>query len=180
MKLLILSFLCCSQVFSQDTVQSTIYDLNIQTPDANTINISNFKGQKILFVSVTVDNLKPEDLVYWDSLQKSNPGLAVVLIPANDLGIAIDDSTIEAINSNVSKNLILSASVQVKKAEGPNQNPVLQWLTHVEQNGHFNEEVTTNEQIYVVSESGILCAVLEQGVPVTVIDRVLKQKDVTQ
>jgi glutathione peroxidase-family protein len=172
----IFCILYCGPAFSQ----STIYDLDVQTPDGNIIKFSNYKGQKILIVSMTADNLTTKNLNFWDSLQRSNSPLVVVLIPANDLGKPVDDSTIKAINGNLSKNLILSASVQVKKAEGQSQDPILQWLTHSDQNAHFNTDVTTNEQIYVVSESGVLYAVLENGVPVTVIDQVLKQQDVTQ
>lgn len=178
--LLILSILYCGEVFSQSATQSTIYDLDIQTPDGNKISMSNYKGRKIMIVSVSSDNLKPEDLNFWDSLQTSNPSLTVLLVPANDLGQAIGDSTILAIDSSLSTNIILSEGVLVKKAEGQNQDPLLQWLTHSNENTHFNMDVTTTEQIYVVSESGILYAVLEKGVSETVIDEVLKQQDVTQ
>ena len=52
--------------------------------DGNTINMSTYKGQKILIVSVTAENLLTKDLNFWDSL--SNSPVAVVLIPANDTG----------------------------------------------------------------------------------------------
>jgi glutathione peroxidase len=175
-----LFFILCILYSGNAFSQSSIYDLDVRTPDGNTINMSNYKGQKILIVSVTAENLLTKDLHFWDSLQRTNAPIAVVLIPANDLGKPFDDSTIEVIKNILSKNLILSASAKVKKAEAQNQDPIFQWLTHSDRNAHFNADVTTNKQIYIVSESGILYAVLEQGVPVTVIDRALKQKDVTQ
>lgn len=178
--LLILCILYCGRALSQDTAQSTIYDLNVQTPGGNTISMSTFKGRKIMIVSVSSDNLKVEDLNFWDSIQTSNTSLAVILIPANDLGATVDDSTVQTITSNLSTEIILSEGVLVKKAEGQNQDPILQWLTHSNENSHFNADVTTNEQIYVISESGVLYAVLEKGVPVTVLDEVLKQQDVTK
>ena len=54
----------------------------------------------------------------------------------------------------------------------------MQWLTHAGQNIHFDADVTTDNQLYIISESGILYAVLEKGVPPGVIDQLLKQEDV--
>lgn len=181
MKLLILSVLFCSQAFSQDTGRSGIYDLNIQTFAGDSINMATLQGHKILIVSATANNLQPADMNFWDSVQASNSPLAVILIPANDMGnIVNDDSAVNAISTNVPGNIILAAGALVKKQEAQDQNPILQWLTQSNENTHFNTDVVTDEQIYVVSESGVLYAVLEKGVPAQVIDHVLKQPDVTQ
>ena len=88
------------------------------------------------------------------------------------------DSYLNNIKNNTSDKLVLSGTVQVKKDKGNNQNPVMQWLTDGNKNSHFNADVETDQQIYVISESGVLYAVLEKGVLPSVIDQVLKQADV--
>lgn len=165
-----------SQIFSQ----SSIYDLYIQKPEGDSISMSMFKGNKILIIAVSQDNLQKSDLNFWDSVQISNAPLVVILVPADDFGKTVDDSTIAVIKSNLSTNIILSDDVLVKKSEGQNQDPILQWLTHTDENTHFNAEITSGKQIYVVSESGVLYAVLEKGVPAQVLDQLLKQQDVIQ
>ena len=159
--------------------QSSIYELDIQTITGETVSFKAYKGQKILIASVSTDNLQKKGaLVFWDSLKAANPKTAMILMAAGDMGTAVDSAALNNIKNNTSDKLVLSGTVQVKKDKGNNQNPVMQWLTDGNKNSHFNADVETDQQIYVISESGVLYAVLGKGVSPSVIDQVLKQNDV--
>ena len=58
------------------------------------------------------------------------------------------------------------------------QNALMKWLTNSSENNRFDAEVSTDNQLYVISESGILYAILEKGAPLKVLETVLGQKDI--
>jgi len=159
--------------------QSSIYELDIQNISGETVSMKTYKGQKILVASVSPGNLQKKGaLVFWDSLKTANPKTAVILIPAADMGSTVDSAAMNTIKNNVSDKLLLAGTAQVKKDKGNNQNPIMQWLTDVRKNTHFNADVETDQQIYVISQSGELYAVLAKGASLSVIDGVLRQADV--
>jgi glutathione peroxidase len=159
--------------------QSSVYNLALQTATGKAISLSNYKGQKILIASVSQDNLdKKAAFYFWDSLQKVNPKVVIIIIPANDFGTDTDSVLKLSIISAAPANIVLASAANVKKDKGQNQNSIMRWLTTGSENSHFDQEVNSDYQIYVISESGVLYAVLEKGVPLSVIDEVLKQDDV--
>lgn len=169
----LLAILYSNELFSQ----SSIYDLALTTLSGQTISLSDYKGRKILIASVIPDSLQKSGiLAYWDSLQAANPKIVLILIPANDF----DNTPNSGILENASHNIVLSASAEVKKDKGINQNPIMQWLTHSGKNSHFNADVETDNQLFIISESGVLYAVLDKGVRQQAVDNVLKQTEVKQ
>jgi glutathione peroxidase len=168
-------FYCC-----QVSAQSNIYDFRVQTKNGKSINLQDFKGKKILIASVGAKNLQEKSAFsYWDSIQTANPKIAIIIIPSDDFSEADSISaSVDGIKVPPSSKTTVSASVSVKKDKGDRQNPLMQWLTHAGQNTHFDADVTTEKQLYIISESGVLYAVLEKGVPPVVISQLLKQEDV--
>lgn len=176
MKLL---FIICFFYATSAVSQSSVYDLALQTATGKEVSLGDYKGQKILIASISQDNLDKKDAFYfWDSLQKANPKVAIIIIPANDFGTDTDAVLKTSIVSAAPEGVILASAARVKKDKGQNQNSIMKWLTTGSENSHFDEEVNSDFQIYVISESGVLYAVLEKGVPLSVIDDVLKQDDV--
>ena len=112
---------------------------------------------------------------YWDSLQTANPKVVFILIPAMDITVNIDTSQKISLIQPKSAKVTLTNWVNVKKDKGSQQYPLLQWLTHLSQNGHFDSDVSSDNQIYVINEAGVLYAVLENGVSAKVLDDVIKQ-----
>lgn len=159
-------------------VKTSIYDLQIQTVEGNTINMSEFRGKKILIASISHTNLQSEGLVFLDSLQLANPSVVIIAIPANDFGGTGNAETLTAIINKTSRKIIVTAPADVKKEKDRTQNSLMKWLTSNLENFHFDAEVNTDNQLYFVSESGVLYAVLEKGVPTEIIDKLLKQEDV--
>ena len=158
--------------------QSSIYDQTVQSEKGKTISLSDYKGKKLLIAVVSTDNLKKKDAInYWDSLQTSNPGVVVFVIPADDIS-KDTDTTNNNTQQTSSDKVTVTSIASAKKDKGSSQHPLMQWLTHVVKNSHFDADVETDIQLYVISESGLLYAVLEKGVRQQLIDDVLKQEDV--
>jgi glutathione peroxidase-family protein len=169
----LLAILYNNELFSQ----GNIYDLALTTLSGKTISLADYKGRKILIAPVIPDSLQNSGILsYWDSLQAANPKVVLILIPASDLNNTPNSVALE----NTSYNIVLSAGAEVKKDKGTNQNPIMQWLTHSGKNSHFNADVETDNQLFIISESGVLYAVLDKGVRQQEVDNVLKQTEVKQ
>ena len=160
--------------------KTSIYDLQIQTVEGNKIKMSEFKGKKILIASISPDNLEAEGLAFMDSLQLANPAVVVIAMPASDFGGSRNAEIMLDIKDKTSRKIIVAEQADVKKASHNSQNSLMKWLTHDAENFHFDAEVVTDNQIYIISESGVLYAVLEKGVPNTVIEQLLKQEDIKE
>lgn len=160
--------------------QTSVYDLSVNTAYGGELSLQHYKGRKILVAIVSVENLNRKGaLDFWDSLRITNPKVGFILIPAADMDTVSDDSAaMEEVRSNTSKSLILSDSGVVRKGKREKQSTLVSWLTDVKQNKHFDADVETDQQIYVISESGELYAVMEKGVRMSVLNEVLKYDDV--
>ncbi|MBL7699867.1 MAG: hypothetical protein JNK79_16995 [Chitinophagaceae bacterium] len=160
--------------------QTSIYDLKVQTAYGGELRLQHLKGRKILIAVVSVENLNRKGgLELWDSITTANPNVACILIPASDMDTVSNDSAaMVSVRTKTSKKLILSDVGSVRKDRGEKQHPLMRWLTDVSQNEYFNSDVTTDQQLYVISESGILYAIMEKGVRMAVVNEVLKSADV--
>lgn len=174
--LLVLVFLYSLPVLGQNK----FHDLNVETAYGGKFDMSQFKGQKVVVTAISIENLKKRStLQFWDSLKTANPKIGFLLIPANDVGADSDDSTaMREVMVRTPEKIMLSGAGRVKKDNGDKQHPIMQWLTDVKKNRHFDMEVESDVQIYVVSESGELYAVLTKDTRLEVLNEVLKQDDV--
>jgi glutathione peroxidase len=177
MKLLLLIIILYS---GQLKAQNRVYDISIPEINGKTINMADYKGKKIMVAAVSPDNLQNGQLLYLDSIQIRNPSLIIIAIPATDFRGANDSLAIEALKKSTMLHIIVAAAEGVKKVNAGKQNRLLYWLTNSSMNTHFNADVQTDNQLYVISESGVLYAVLEKGVSATVISQLLKQADLKQ
>lgn len=191
MKLILSLFLLC---FLHTTGQVSFYDLKVQTAYGGRFDLLQYKGQKVVVAAVNIDNFKKKTaLQFWDSLQAAHPKIAFVLIPADDHDSTVkggdtpvadsvattEDSTIlQDVKGRVSERMVLAEMGKTKKAQGDRQHPLMQWLTNVKLNKHFNLEVESDVQIYVISESGELYSVLTKDTRPAILNAVLRQEDV--
>ena len=160
--------------------QNNLYERHVATADGQALNMADFKGSKILVAAVSPQRLEKGRMVFLDSLQQAFPKVKMIVIPAQDFDEEKQaDRVVAALQSRSDKEAVLASAAWVKKTAS-GQHALMQWLTNAEYNKHFNTEVNTDEQIYVISESGILYAKLEKGVPLKVIEEVLRQEDVKQ
>lgn len=160
--------------------QSSLYDISIKAMNGRNISMADFKGKKIIVASVSAENLKNGQLAYLDSLQLYNPSIVVIAVPAADYRGANDSLSLDEVKKNSSLRIIVAAAEAVKKSNGNKQNRLLSWLTSVSANTHFDLDVTTDNQLYVISESGVLFAVMEKGASPTLINQLLASEDVKE
>ena len=188
----ILFLILCSCL--QAAGQTPFHDLTLHTAYGGQFSLQQYKGQKVVIAAVNISNFKKKDVLqFWDSLQTAHPKIAFVIIPASDhdtpekegdtprpdsVTTAADSAILRDVKERVSDKIVLSTMGKVSKAEGARQHPLMQWLTQVKQNKHFDLDVESDVQIYVISESGELYAVLTKDTRLPFLHEVLQQADV--
>ena len=147
-------FFSCSK--AQEPSQS-IYDISINSIDNKPVNLSDFKGKKILFVNVASEcGFTPqyEDLEKLYETYKDK--LVVIGVPCNQFGgqepgTATEIQTFCKVNYGVT--FLITEKVDVK---GDKQHPLYKWLTDKSLNGKTSSGVKWNFQKYLVDEKGHL------------------------
>jgi glutathione peroxidase-family protein len=183
MKLFIISgmlFVSAALTSNKAKGQTIIYNQNIQKLDESWLNLQGYAGKKILIAAVSPANLQAGVLAFYDSMQKANPAVAVIILPALDFGGTNNSGILDSIKNANSLSVTVTAAKMVTKASGNMQDALMSWLTHREQNSHFNEEVNTDNHIFLISEAGILYAVLDKSTAAAIIDDLLHQPPVNQ
>jgi len=163
---------------AQLIAQSSLYDITIKELQGKNINMADYKGKKIIVAAVSADNLQNGQLAYLDSIQVNNPSVIVIAVPAADYRGANDSLVVDGIKKKQLLHIIITAAEEVKKDKGHKQNRLINWLTALAANTHFDLDVTTDNQLYFISESGALYAVLEKGTPAGLINQLLQQDDI--
>jgi glutathione peroxidase len=112
---------------------ASIYDIEIKSLQNQPINLSEFKGKKILFVNVASKcGFTPQykELQQLQDQYKNN--LVIIGLPCNQFG----------------------KQEPGKASEGSEQHKLYQWLTKKSINGKQNSTVKWNFQKYLVDEDG--------------------------
>jgi glutathione peroxidase-family protein len=160
--------------------QTSIYDLTVHTVYGGNLKLEKYRGRKILIAVVSPDQLnKKGGLQFLDSIKNANPKLACIIVPADDMDTVTNDSAAMVnVKAKTSVDILVSDSGLVKKANGGRQHPIVSWLTDVKQNEYFDRDIESDLDLYVISESGVLYAVMVKGVPMSVLNEVLHADDV--
>lgn len=174
---LILFFLVLSgPVFAQ----SKVYDLTSTSVDGKSISLAGYAGKKIIVATFSISSMNAGNWKYLDSIQAVRKDLVIIIVPSTDLEASGTVSKSTSLNTISGNTAIVTSSAMVEKDKGTEQLPLLQWLTKVSQNSHFDISKGTDGQLYFISESGVLYAVLENSAPIELVASLLVQPDVKQ
>lgn len=160
MKLIIITVIMFS-IFKTSEPKSnpteSIYDIQINAINGESIYLEDYKGKYILFVNVAS---KCGFTSQYDELQKLyetyKDKLMVIGVPCNQFGeqepgTASEIQTFCKINYGVT--FLMTEKVDVN---GTNQHPLYQWLTQKIKNGSSSSTVKWNFQKYLVNPNGQL------------------------
>jgi hypothetical protein len=158
--------------------QPGIYKLKLKTLEGQTIYLENYKGKKIFIASCTMAEMQTGSLAFLDSFQIANPAITVIAIPTMD----INDSTVltnfPKLKNTSGRHLLVMEPARINKVTKSAQNSFLEWFAGNNEGMHFEPELTTRTRFMVISESGILYALLEKGVSNKTINEVIQQRNI--
>ncbi len=149
-----------AQTAKESNPNESIYNIKIMQLDEKTaLDLSQYKGKKILFVNTASEcGFTPqyEDL---QKLQDKYPEKLVVIgSPCNQFGgqePGNSDQIATFCKKNFGVTCMLTQKLDVK---GENQHPLFQWLTSKSKNGVLDSEVKWNFNKFLVDENGKLVA----------------------
>ncbi len=139
----------------QTSPKNSIHSLSIKSIDGKKINLSDFKGKKILFVNVASECGFTKQYKDLQALhEKYQDKLVIIGFPCNQFG-GQEPGTANQIQTfcqlNFGVEFLITEKINVK---GDEQNPIYTWLTKKELNGKKNSSVKWNFQKYLVDENG--------------------------
>lgn len=149
-----------AQTAKESNPNESIYNIKIiQLDEKTALDLSQYKGKKILFVNTASEcGFTPqyEDL---QKLQDKYPEKLVVIgSPCNQFGgqePGNSDQIATFCKKNFGVTFMLTQKLDVK---GTNQHPLFQWLTSKSKNGVLDSEVKWNFNKFLVDENGKLVA----------------------
>lgn len=169
MKLL---FLCLSIIFLS-AVTSSFYDIKFEALDGTIIKTSSYKGKKVVIALLSANASGLGMVTYLDSIQKANKSVQVIIIPTGDFDGSVSAQDLKSLKKNIS--LLVTKPLKVKKSNGNLQHPLFVWLTQVKENKHFDMDVQSEGQLFIVSERGTLYSVLPKDTPRNIISKVIDE-----
>ena len=144
----------------QTDIPASIYDFKVPALTGGIIDISQYKGKKILIVNTAS---KCGNTPQYEALEKLSrkykDRLVIIGFPANNFLFqepGSNEKIAEFCKENYGVTFPMAAKVSVK---GRKMAPIYRWLTQKQYNGYQDSKVTWNFQKYLVNEKGQLVAV---------------------
>lgn len=103
-----------------------------------------------------------KQLLSLDSLYKSrSSSLQVIGVPVSNSDATIQKSAlIKLLRDTLGISFIVSDIGKAKKSFNNNQHALLNWITHVSSNKHFDKDIADDGQMFLITRTGILYATL--------------------
>ena len=134
-----------------------IYHVKINSLLGKPINLSDYKGKKILFVNVASKcGFTPQYRDLQKLYDQYQDQLMIIGVPCNQFGKQEPGTSSEIqefCQVNYGVNFLITEKVDVK---GNNQHPLYNWLTQKSENGKRSSSVKWNFQKYLIDEKGEL------------------------
>lgn len=156
---LLLFYILLNGIKTQNIMQESknLYQIPINNLEGEPIDLSTFKGKKILIVNTASEC---GFTVQYEALQELyntyKKQLVIIGVPCNQFG-GQEPGTAKDIQSfckiNYGVTFLMTEKVDVK---GGKQHPLYTWLTQKEQNGMKSSSVKWNFQKYLIDEDGQL------------------------
>ena len=173
-------FLILATAYISSASAQSIYDINIRDIKGQPVNFNTWQGKKILFI-VLAGNETDSAAVNQIAVFKNKFAGQVEVIGIPSIEAGAGQMSNEAMDSLYKRDgnmaLLLAENMYVNETSGTTQSGLLQWLTHKEQNGHFDQKVKDVGQKFFIDGSGSLYAVMGSDISLTapVIEKIISK-----
>lgn len=165
MKSLRLAFLPLFLLSWISMIGQSAHSFSLEAIDGKTINLSQYKGKKILLVNVaSACGYTPQYKKLQELYETYGEKVVVIGIPCNDFGRQESGTNAEIAEFCSSKYAItfpMAAKVSIK---GNDQHPLYKWLTNKSENGVMDADVRWNFNKFLLDENGKLIEHFGSGV----------------
>lgn len=153
-----------AQENENSTAMSSIYSIEINALDGSALDLSAYKGKKLLIVNVASKcGYTPQYVELQELHEQYGDQVTVLGVPCNQF-MNQEPGTAEEIATFCERNYGVTFQLTEKvDVQGEQQHALYAWLTNKSQNGVQDSSVAWNFQKYLISENGELIAVFEPG-----------------
>ena len=146
-------------------MSKTVYDFAINDINGNRLDLSKFKGKKILLVNTaSACGLTPQYKQLEELYENYKEKVQVIGLPCNDFGVQ-EPGNAEEITKFCEVNFGVTFPLTEKvKILGSTPHPLYEFLMNKELNGYADSEVKWNFQKYLIDENGDLINVIHPQV----------------
>ncbi|WP_194774858.1 glutathione peroxidase [Pararhodonellum marinum] len=145
--------------FNPDEMQleKSFYDFKVNDIDGNEVDLSQFKGKKVLVVNVASKcGYTPQYADLQELNEKHGDKVAILGFPANNFG-GQEPGTNENIKQFCTENYGVTFQMFDKiSVKGVDKHPLYRWLSDKNMNGWNDKEPTWNFCKYLIDENGNL------------------------
>lgn len=146
----------------QTDIPGSIYDFKIPAVDGTVIDLSQYKGRKLLLVNTASKcGFTPQYKALEQLYERYKDKLVIIGFPSNNFLFqepGSNEKIAQFCKENYNVSFPMAAKIAVK---GRNMAPIYQWLTQKQYNGYKDSKVKWNFQKYLVSEKGELIAIFD-------------------
>ncbi|HRI22955.1 MAG TPA: hypothetical protein PLA68_18480, partial [Panacibacter sp.] len=143
------------------TCHTGVTDMRIVLLNGEDKPLSIYDGKKIMIVTIPV-TMTAQDSLFIKSLSDLSIGfkdqLAIIAVPSYEDGYQDNslDQLAEWYNHIADSTLVITRGMYIRKASGEMQYELFSWLTHKEQNEHFDEDAAGTGEKFFINEQGVL------------------------
>lgn len=173
--ILLLNIAFFTKVFSQ----KDIYQLVFKGLNKQEILMSALISKKIVISAFNASNPDKEQLKSLEKLYQLNKAsLNIIVIPISD---ELSNKNYDAIKKlwldTLKINFIITDISKVDKNSGDNQHKLMRWVTSKNYNNHFDNDITKQGEVFVISEKGVLFARFNEKVDLDgfIMQKIIKQ-----
>jgi glutathione peroxidase-family protein len=163
---------CVITGWAQSVFQQTFRNIN-----GDSVAMRQYLGKKIMFIILPST---PGNPVYEQlTLFKNRYGDSIAIIGICSLEDGFQTQNGVAMTALYSSTgITLTEGINTRKAAGVSQSPLMQWLTDIKKNRHFNNDAEGVGQKFFISETGRLFAVMGASTSLQspIIDRIVHSK----
>lgn len=148
-----------SKTIQNSEPKSPFFNIRLQSLEGQEVNLSDYKGKKILVVNTASECGFTPQYEELQKLQEKYTGKLVIIgTPCNQFGGQEPGDASQIKNfcqKNYGVTFLMTEKMDVK---GPNQHALYNWLTKKSVNGVLDSEVSWNFNKYLINEEGKLLA----------------------
>ena len=148
---------------------SNAFDFTITMPDGSIRSLSTYQGKPIMIVVLpSVQNDTNSSMLYsLNGLQQQfKDSITIIGIPSYEDGYA-DDSLENVLlwyHSILDSSFVVAQGMNSRKSS-PYQSDLFHWLTHAEENGHFDQDVMGAWEKFLITRDGSLYGLISPDAP---------------
>ena len=162
MKLLLV--LVSSFFISSSYCQQSFYGLTVTTINGKQHTMKEYQGKKIWIVILPATQ-SASDKAYLSRIDSvgmvHKEQFTTIVVPSFEDGYSTDASNTLAqwYQASLDTNIIISQPLYTHSSSASQQNSLFNWLTHSQQNTHFDFEINGPGAMFFINEQGVLYSV---------------------